>query len=324
MSKSKTFLGIILFSVFMLSCTQKQEVVFPTETELLADSVPMQSIFDRRFMNVYGDYLVVTSALSDTMIHVYKTPELKLISEFGQRGHAANEIESFPTLGASITDTIYVRGFKRNFLTKILMVNGKADMIDHIKLKFRNTPNDICLISDSTLCFKDIDEHCINLYDFNKQEIIETQKTGNGRFDENDVMDLDLGCLSSNGKFIIYGYQYKKQIKVFDAINLTPIKTINFPMQKEISSSQLSNIEDITLHYTGSTATVNGFYALYRGAAPSDDTSCCSIEFFDNNCNAKCRYKLDRKIFAFAVDEKNGFIYGCNDNPNYIYRYKFK
>lgn len=109
-----------------------------------------------------------------------------------------------------------------------------------------------------------------------------------------------------NGKFIIYGYQYKKQIKVFDAINLTPIKTINFPMQKEISSSQLSNIEDITLHYTGSTATVNGFYALYRGAAPSDDTSCCSIEFFDNNCNAKCRYKLDRKIFAFAVDEKMG------------------
>ena len=58
MSRSKTFLGIILFSVFMLSCTQKQEVVFPTETELLADSVPMQSIYDRRFMNVYGDYLV--------------------------------------------------------------------------------------------------------------------------------------------------------------------------------------------------------------------------------------------------------------------------
>lgn len=325
-TSGKTFLGTILLSVLMVSCTttKEQEAVFSIEKELFADSIPVQSIFDRRFMNVYGDYLVITSVQSDMTIHVYKTPELKLISEFGPKGHAANEIKSFPTLGASVSDTIYIRGFKHNVLTKILMVNNEPHRIGNIELEFGNTPNDICMISDSTLCFKDVDEHCISIYDFNKQEITKTQKTGDQQQNEADVIDPDMGCLAANDQTIVYAYQYKKQIKVFDASNLTPIKTITFPDEKENSDFQHSDLDQIPLHYTGGVATAQGFYMLYRGFTPNDTNSCCSIEFLDKNSNTQCRYKLDRKIFVFAVDEKNGYIYGCNDNQDYLYRYKFK
>lgn len=326
MCMEKSILWIMVLVVIVVSCTtvKEQKVEFQIETDLYADSIPVQSIYDRAFMKVYGDYLVITSVQSDMTIHVYKTPELELVSEFGPKGHAANEISSFPTLGASLSDTIYIRGFDRHLLTKILMVDDEPEIQGIIKLKFWNVPNDICVISDSTLCFKDIEEQCIKLYDYNKEKVVIQKSTGAGRHNQEDNVNISFGSLSSDGASIVYAYQYEKRIDVFDAVDLTHEKSIIFPDANQNSDLRVSNIDNILLHYTGGLATSNGYYMLYRGFAPNDEESCCSIEFFDNNLNAQCRYKLDRKIYAFAIDEKNGYMYGCNSNQDYIYRYKFR
>ena len=82
-----------VFLIIFYSCqynvkTEKKNLI---PQKLTVKEVEFKETFDVLDMSIVDDYLVVTSSLSDTLIHIYSLPDLKLLNKMGLKGDSPSD-----------------------------------------------------------------------------------------------------------------------------------------------------------------------------------------------------------------------------------------
>lgn len=292
---------------------------FPNEYSLLADSISTNAVYDNGFMNIVDSMLIISSNKADTMMHFYSTPTLDYKYGVGIKGHGPNEIQSFPTFCRSTTNYLYVRGYTTNTIRKFTC--SDKNLIDKgcLKISLNEPPNDMHIINDTLLYYNDLTNMEVKSYNMQNGKI--RNRLVLSDLYKPNCKDVLMGLFCTNDSVAVYAFQYKREILVFKTNDLSYIKTIkwNYKNQDGLVEKQFLRCK---LFYTDGVATTNCIYLLYRGVTPNEKNPHFAIEVYDNKMNPICKYKLDRKVFKFAVDEKNGYIYAMGENNDYIYRYK--
>lgn len=317
-------LVLLLVVLCLLSCSVTDNHVvkydsFPKQYLLSADSVPTQALYDNVFMTIVNGTVVVSSSKADTLMHFYSTPALDYLFGTGVRGHSSHEMQSLPTFCQSMNGDLYVRGFTPYSLRRFRISQDRLLEKGRYNLHFYESPNDMHLIHDSLFYYNDLTNMEVNSYNLNRGKM-------ENRFQLSSMYDCGkdalIGIFCVNDSLAIYAFQYKKEILVLRTKDLSYVKTVTWDYDNQDDIIGTPQYLSAKLFYTAGMATRNYFYLLYRGSIPYDKKAQFSIDVYDRNAVPVCKYNLDRKIFKFVMDEKNGYIYGFGENGDYIYRYK--
>ena len=293
---------------------------FRHEFVLKADSVSTQKVIDNVYLELVDGKMVVSSFKTDTLMHFYTIPGLKYEFSSGVKGHSFNELESYPSFAHSMSGELYVRGYTINTLRKFKIGEGKLIDKGMYKLSAINTPNDMYVFHDSLLYYNDMVDMGVKSYNM-KTEKDDKQWMLSSIYGNVTNKEILTGVLCSNDSLSLYAMQYKHEFIVLKTPDLSHLETISWSYDNQ---DKLIGDKTATpkLYYTYAISTKHNFYLLCRNAAPYEKNARFSIEVYDNNLVPVCRYILNRKIYNFVVDEKNGYIYGFGINEDCIYRFK--
>lgn len=319
------YIGVILF---LSACDIDKDKIhsyneWPEEKPLNADSVPVQVPYDYVYITTYDDYLIVSSFQADTMLHVYSTPKLNYLFGGAVKGHSVTEFSSYPTFCESNGSKLFIRGHTPYIMRDYGIDETGFYLKNEYKLRLNSTPNNMHIVHDSLLYYMDFDEHSIKKYNVKKQKELLSKHISSNLPKTSSVIDVDKGCFATNNTTAMYAYQYKKEIEVFNTNDISKRFRIKWEHENQSELINSNNVDDVIIHYTGNIATKRFFYMLHRGFKPHDRTRLSHIEVYDNSGVPLIKFNLDKKLFSFAVDEKNGFFYGFGPNDEFIYRFKY-
>ncbi len=325
-SKKTKIIGLVISLFLLAACTffPTENVViyerFPKELSLYADSMPTQKIYDNLFLTLSSGKLVVSSFKADTMMHFYSTPALNYLYSAGEKGHGKNEMQSFPTFCRSMNSELYVRGFTVNSIRKFSVLDNKLLEKSKYELFLTDVPNDMYIMNDTMLYYNDLTNNEIKCYNIRKREINDVFSLSSLYGDKRNHEFL-LGTLCMNDSLGAYAFQYKHEIVLMKSKNLSYVKTVRWKYDNQ-GDEKVNHTSHPCLYYTDGYATSNRFYLLCRGANSREKNACFDIEVYNHDFTPISRYKLDRRIFKFVVDEAHGYLYGFGKSDDYIYRYK--
>lgn len=312
---------ILMALLFTVSCTQSEQPgVFPKEYTLQGDSVSTQAtIYVSYYLGFEDGNVILPSPKNraDTLLHFYSTPDLKLRLSTGVVGHSKMEFQDSPYICHSPSGGLYIKGYTPWSIRKVQIKDDKLVDLGHFTLETPGAPNNMHIIDDSLFFYTLFSKNLICSYNFKQQKAAH-------EFNLHDLYNcrdrLLMGSLSVNNHLAVYAMQYKREIVVLNAKDLSYIKTIKREYENQDKEVE-NNAQDFTIYYTGGFSTQDKFYLMYRGFKINSSDIKCDIEVYDNNMNPLCVYHLNPDPGDFVVDEKNGYIYGYT-NPDYIYRYK--
>jgi WD40 repeat protein len=309
----------------LLSCSKNREdgTVFHESRELHAEMIHVNEIFSADFVTTSGNYFVISSSLSDTTLFLYDIPSLTFKNATGRKGGGPDDISTFPMFCHSLdSNFLYVRGYSPLSIKKIsIQPQGKFLFVDEYKLEKYEEYNHMNLIKDSIFIYYVTGELAIKKYDLKNKMLlkkINLEKENHGE----SYYYSNRGVPSANDTFIIYPYLYKKQIDIYSVNNLKLVKRIDDG--KQYPNVTVYDDKNIVYHYVNVYAGKQYFYVMYDGHNRLDGNfSHRTLEVYDYKGNTKIKYTFDIVPFLFAVDEENGYIYGCNSNyEDCLLRYK--
>lgn len=270
-------------------------------------------IFDVARMSVVGDNFVIASMKAETLVHVYKSDPLTLISSFGRKGEGPNDLV-LPILCHTTTDWMLIGGFDRLSTFKAYALEGE-NFVVRKKYKIRqdeNPMNDIAFIDSTHLIYNDIFNLQINKLDLsdNKQETLRA-------FDKDDHRESffysNRGHLAVSQKSMAYAYLYKDQIDFMD-LNGNIINTVKKNDQNPVIS--IGPNADNRYCYVNIFATNDFYYVLYRNKTTSDfekgQYKGDIMEVYDSEGKWVRAYSFDISPVIYAVDNKNKRMLGFN------------
>ncbi|MBE6332724.1 MAG: hypothetical protein E7070_10530 [Bacteroidales bacterium] len=318
----------LIFSLILLlvtSCSSSNSELqdgFPKEYTLHGDSVSTQAnIYVRYYINFADGHVIIPSPKNhtDTLLHIYSTPDLNLRLATGIKGHGKTEFQDTPHICHSTSGGLYIKGYTPNTLRKVHITDSALVDIEHFKLYTSGAPNHMHIVEDSLLYFTNFGKTTkIVSYNINKQTVVNEFAIQNLYKSKGHSLH---GCLCVNNHFAIYAMQYKREIAIFKTSDLSYVKTVKREYENQDDAIE-NNSDDYMLYYTGSFATQDKFYLLYRGFKKRSSSKNCDIEVYDKDMKPICLYHLEPEINRFVTDEKNGYIYGLGSNSDYIYRFK--
>ena len=319
-------IGVWAFLILLESCafSSIENVVtyeaFPEDKVLSADSVPTKKVYDNMFLTLSAGKLVVSSFKADTMMYFYRTPTLDYLYSAGVKGHAKNEMQSFPTFCRSMQSELYVRGFTSNSIRKFSVLDDKLLEKSKFELFLIDVPNDMYIMNDNLLYYNDLNSNIIKCYNIQKRKTKDVLSLST-LYGDNPNRNVLLGTLCMNDSLAAYAFQYKHEIVVLQPHKKSYVKTVRWNYDNQDDEVVKQNSHPC-LYYTDGYATSNRFYLLCRGVNSRQKNVNFYIEVYNNEFQPIFKYKLDRKIFKFVVDENNGYLYGFGKSDEYIYRYK--
>ena len=314
----------LLFLVYTTSCSNDNTELygnFTKEYTLLGDSVSKQAqTYENYFIHLVDGNVILPSPKNraDTLLHIYSTPDLKLKIATGVLGHSKYEFQDNPCICNSSTGSLYIKGYTHNTLRKVEVTDSALLDLEHLKLFTQCAPNNMHMIGDSMLYYLNISKKKIISFNVNRQ-------TNVNEFDIQNLYGSKgqplIGTLCVNNHLAIYAMQYKREIVVLRTEDLSYVKTIKREYENQDKEIE-SGAKDCTFYYTGGFASEDKFYLLYIGIKNGSSYKESNIEVYDKDMNPVCIYHLHPVLYSFAVDEKNGYIYGLGNNTDYIYRFK--
>ena len=202
----KTYCFVLL--ILLCSCQQKTEnKSFPTN-KLLGKEIVFDETFDIIDMIIVDDYLVVTSAQSDTLVHIYSLPDIKLVSKMGLKGEAPfNLVYSLLFKGSG--SKLIIGGFDNGKAVKYFQIQD--DIVTEIqtsKVFFNEALNDAYVMNDSILIYNsifDLTLRKINIKNHSVSDICQFPKDNH----QESFFYSNKGKLGINNTSIVYAYFYK-------------------------------------------------------------------------------------------------------------------
>lgn len=323
--KSQLYLCISI--LFFISCRHSYEKeINDIETLFIqVDTIHIKKVFSPTFMEVKKDFLVITSYGSGEMIHVYKLPELKYLNSFGSKGQGPDEIQVFPMI-CYTSDPLffYIWGYtdKSIYKCNYSYDNDKLNVHKKINLQKYETFNQPYIFNDSLFIYSTVpSEYSIKKYNIKLNElsgIIKIKQESDQPF-----FDINYGLMAANNKNILYAYNYKKEIDIYDMSSMQLKNRLigKYAKNADISYDDNENI----LQYINIVAKEHYFYTLYKGNYLNSNSNDCIIEKFNYDGKLINRYKFNICPQIFTIDEENNMIYGYNNQyEDFIIRAKLE
>ena len=248
------------------------------------------------------------------MIYFYSIPDLKFAMKIGAKGKGPDEF-LLPMFVETSNDDLCLWGYSNPLLVRQFSVDSNINFVlnKEFHLKKYEAFNQMHIIQDSIFVYSTIPvEYAIKLYDLkNAKQLGEIKiKKDNNR---NSSLCSDRGIIAVNDSCIIYVYNFKRQIDLFDIKTLELKKSLigDYKYRKPQDNYQ----ENIN-YYLNVVAGKRYFYTLYRGDKYKNmNENVNTIEVFDYRGNPVIKYHFDISPNLFYVDEENGVMYG------YVYKY---
>ena len=305
----KTYCFVLL--ILLCSCQQKTEnKSFPTN-KLLGKEIVFDEIFDIIDMIIVDDYLVVTSAQSDTLVHIYSLPDIKLVSKMGLKGEAPfNLVYSLLFKGSG--SKLIIGGFDNGKAVKSFQIQD--DIVTEIqtsKVFFNEALNDAYAMNDSILIYNsifDLTLRKINMKNHSVSDICQFPKDNH----QESFFYSNKGKLGINNTSIVYAYFYKDQIDFMDLEGKLITKIKGRTLSPIIS---LDNFDRNYISYVNLYAGKTNFYLLYRGqthAEYKNNNLKDKLEVYNYEGEISREYIFEIPPIIFAVDEKRIVLYGYN------------
>lgn len=310
----KLYVRMFIFTLFIVSCnTRRERKMNDVETTFISvDTIHMHQILSPTFLEVKKDLLIVTSYGSGKMIHVYTLPDLEYLDSFGAKGNGPDEIQVFPMICyTSHPDFFYIWGFtmKSIYKCKYSPVTHQVSFPKKIALESYETFNQPYLIDDSLFVYSALPtEYAIKKYNIESNRLsgkIEIPQEGSQPY-----FDINYGFVAANNRNIVYAYNYKKEIDIYDLATLQ--LKVKLKGEYTPNAAISYNNEENILQYIHVVAGEHSFYALYKGCSANSSSNECTIEKFNYDGKLLQRYKFDKCPQLFSVDEGNNMIYGYN------------
>jgi hypothetical protein len=326
-NKNKLNVMKIIYTVFIVivaSCSdyqKREDIVFKNIEHLCADTVYLQNVFDPRFVTLTNGILTLTSYQSSPMLHFYETPSLKYLYSTGIKGGGPYDFQIFPMICQNTgSDTLYIWGYTPMTIKSFSVHKNSLSLVKSYKLNDYESFNNQHVIRDSIFLYSTSEDISIKKYDLEANVGIgelsfKTDAHGQPLFSE------DYGLFTANDSVIVYAYQYKKQIDIYD-INSLQLK-IRITGKYKYEPPVFDYTRNV-LYYTGIVAGNKYFYVMYRGINSKNvPLNNDIIEVFDYDGNPVVKYIFDDITpQIFTVDEINHYIYGYSYNSqDYLLRY---
>lgn len=305
----KTYCFVLL--ILLCSCQQKTEnKSFPTN-KLLGKEIVFDETFDIIDMIIVDDYLVVTSAQSDTLVHIYSLPDIKLVSKMGLKGEAPfNLVYSLLFKGSG--SKLIIGGFDNGKAVKYFQIQD--DIVTEIqtsKVFFNEALNDAYAMNDSILIYNsifDLTLRKINIKNHSVSDICQFPKDNH----QESFFYSNKGKLGINNTSIVYAYFYKDQI---DFMDLTGKLIKRIVGKNDSSSISIDNMNMNYMSYVNLYAGTNYFYLLHRGQTLADyinNNLNDRLEVYSGDGQIQNEYSFEIPPIIFVVDEKRNILYGYN------------
>ena len=323
----RLFSVVVCVVLFLDSCSDVNVKIIEFEEikPLKAEMVDFNEIAYPDFITLKGNNLVISSSRSTpSMLFVYSTPSLEFKSEFGTKGQGPEEIKSFPMFCESPGSAdLYVWGYSPVMIKKIsISDNGEVEYKGDITLKGYKAFNNMTIIGDSIFVYylheNNMTVNKYNLVNENENSIV---------FPKDDHRESyfysNRGYIATSESTIIYSYLFKKQIDIYDLSTLK-LKT-RISDGKKYPKPTPGDFSQVTFHCIGLYAGEKYFYALYNGKKEAGVNRVRFLEVYDYEGNPVMKYSFDIYPQLFVVDEKEGKIYGYNEEyEDKFLKYNYK
>ena len=311
---------ILLIAGLQIACQQvERETIsnadFPVQKELKAHPVAMDYIISPDFIIKRGDFLIVSSSLTDTMLYVLELPTFRCVNKLGIQGGGPDDFFAFPMFCETFpSDQLLVWGYTPVTIKKFdVDTTGRLLPDGEHRLRFYEAFNNMTVVNDSLLLYFLPDRLKVKKYDLKQGEVLdelELEKEDHGE----SYFYKNRGIMAAGNSQIVYAYLYKKQIDLYDMGSFRLIKEL--AGTGRYASPVVGDFQGVQ-HYIHVVPGNNYFYALYKGERTGTDGNAAEVlEVYDYEGNPVALYSFDIAPTLFVVDETNGKLYGYN------YRYE--
>ena len=302
-----------VFLIIFYSCqynvkTGKKNLI---PQKLTVKEVEFKETFDVLDMSIVDDYLVVTSSLSDTLIHIYSLPDLKLLNKMGLKGDSPSDL-AFTLLLKGSSKNIFIGGFNGGRdIREFEMKDKSVNLVKTFSFSSHEPLNDAYIINDSTIIYNSIFDlvlRKINLINNASFDIHQYSKDDH----QESFFYSNKGKMGVNEKSIVYAYFYKDQIDFMDLEGKLITKIKGRTLSPIIS---LDNFDRNYISYVNLYAGKTNFYLLYRGqthAEYKNNNLKDKLEVYNYEGEISREYIFEIPPIIFAVDEKRNVLYGYN------------
>lgn len=315
-------LCFFIISITALSCSEKKTAfVFSSEEELMAELVQFDEVIAPiRFLaknNVLFVSQNVSNSLNSDLIYVYTFPDLKLVTSFGQKGRGPDEFSSYVFFCQSNNENAYIGGYDPRTFKKFSL-DDPFELVNQntIDLDFIANMSHPYIINDSILIYYNWTENYIRKYDIINQ--LETGRiTFEGTHWNSPNLSHDSGHSIITDSLIIYLYQYKRQIDVYDVETMQLKRRISDPKAPfRVNDFESVVRGDVYYHFNTGFAGKDYFIASYTGDLGNKTDKSFYLELYDYDLNPIKRFKVDKwPNYGFVIDEKSRTIIGYS--PKY-------
>jgi len=315
---SKYLIRLFLTILVLNSCSNSdiKTIKFREIKPLKVELVDLNEIMAPDFMTLKGSNLIISSSRSKpSMLFVYSTPALEFLSDFGIKGRGPGEIQLFPMFSESPgSEDLYVWGYSPVTIKKIsISENGEIEYKEDITLKGYENFNNMTIIGDSVFVYYSIDDLTVkkyNLINNNESSIILPKDNHRESF-----YYSNRGLIATSKSMLVYSYLFKKQIDIYDLSTLKLRTRIGDGVKYPKPTP--GDLSSVAYLYIGLYAGEKYFYAscIYDDGKRLEEgvSRPRFLEVFDYDGNPIMKYSFDISPILFVVDEKNGKIYGFNE-----------
>ena len=308
----------VLVLVFVNGCHKNTDKFVSEEMKLMADSVLLDKVFSPDFMVCIDDKLIISSSMSDTMLHVYSLPSLKHLNSIGRKGQGPDEFQLFPMFCNSQSDSLlYIWGFSPTTIKKFVIDHdGALDFRSLIMLPKYESFNNMHIIDDSLFIYYLPD--LLKIVKLDLKNNIDLEMIQMKKDDHNEsYFYSNRGLIAVNDSFLLHGYLFRKQIDIYRVHDFSLKKEVigDYKFEKPVLGDF-----NTTIYYRGIIACKNYFYALCNENSNRDVV----MEVYDYDGLLVKKFSFDIPPQLFVIDEENSTIYGYNEKyEDYLLRYKF-
>lgn len=163
------------------------------------------------------------------------------------------------------------------------------------------------LVRDSVLVYSRLpEEFVIRKYDLKNDALLDELTIEREEDAERGSFEPNMGRIAVNDSYLIFVYQYKDRIDIYDIDDLRLLRRIEGDYKKQVPEP--GNEE---LYYIGAVAGEDRFYVLYKGERIDGKARSNTVEVYDYQGRPIVRYRFaGLPPLYFFPDEQSGFIYG--------------
>ena len=315
---------------------------FPFEIDIVPIQESKDDIFNYAYVDIkiINDYVVVVDRKSDIILRFLDKNSLSYLFSKISKGRGPNEILLPGAMQVKGDTLILIDKIKKQFLIYDINKIHEDKLLKPVNSHEINMTaiNDIKMINQNRFIISgDISDGLVCLYDSmgSKTGVVGEPPAGY------PTGYANIGYFNSSHKFRIETFPHKNcflvssmfsdKLQIFcnnGSDNFQITGPDNIVPKFNFKSNYIVIDDESKLGYLDVVIKNKYIYALYLGYSQTEMMNSAhittSIYVFKHNGKPVGQYNLGRNIKCFDVDEKNGYFYTLQLNPNKIFKYKYE